>query len=767
MKSRKRKSPTATPSRFIDRASPPASRPVNTSSGVKEQAPQASQTKSVLNWTPAEIDLVLNHAETAKDALPTVEELSKLYTNLPSVSFENEPAVLLQKDELPDTLSRFMLAREQKITAPLTGSSSHMQKTGLKLFHLLSVSGQLYGWRHAAACGENKEEYMTQLELAEKAVAMAESIAPAVNAAPSAAPVALQIAPEKVGAPQNKMQKCEEESKKLIHDVMLYASWVLDIEGKNSIQDGKTAERVLGVLSKDTNWVNNTEAWLKEAEANVAAVTFSPRMMNFKRMDRKIEWPFDPLIKKDFEEAGFKYFPSRTKRDTFQCNDCGAVLFGVRPWHRKNRWELHAKVPHAIPSPTASLEKYAAAVVRWVEPIVRNPEAEAKRLTAPPFVEHLPAIIQILHQLKNAGVVRSGLGFATAGESLLTLPNYRLILQHASFAAELASGLYWLRQEELLNQDTFELLVRHARNASAIDYFSKYGLRMLHNAQLDIGPQGLANLDVFMSDPQAITQELRKIPAEELTQARFERIIQRLYNVQRIAPLVSFVRAHSNSDSAIKKSIMSVTDTILNLTGMAKHSKSESKMEEVGPIQASSKEVVRRSVDRLNAALKPLGIATPDTDTLEESLLRLAGIDVAPTRCQYDAPPVTGQGDMCVIYFTDCPAENIVSAFNRFFPGINARDITAECNSSDAKYIAINSEIISSEPMVKEIVDLIRQNPVLLSRHRAQQDRGRVPAAPPLSGLSGMRHAVLFPTAQNTPATASAAASVNRVQFNR
>jgi len=225
-------------------------------------------------------------------------------------------------------------ALEQKARNEATDANSKLYEAAKRLTDVLSFSGQLPGFQHL-------EEFTADQDLYSKRQR-------AVERSAGARPTGIK----------GKIAELSDISKDIIKNAMLRARWVLEVEKKSASKqnDGKTLERVLGVLLKDTKWMSDTAAFVKSVEQQISTLMDNPAFARFRvLLSRGVEWPHSPHLRRHIEQAGFKFRARVFERDRCVCDACGVEVFGWRTWH--NPWLFHdwsKRHPFAPPPGTLS-----------------------------------------------------------------------------------------------------------------------------------------------------------------------------------------------------------------------------------------------------------------------------------------------------------------------------------------------------------------------------------------------------------------------------
>lgn len=132
---------------------------------------------------------------------------------------------------------------EQKAKVVAIDTSNPLREVAVRLCQVLSASGQLGGWRHV-------EEFMADQE------AYHRKHGPSTTTSSSKSTTATE--------PKGKIELLMDNSVAILRAAFMRAKWVLEVEKKavEKAADGKTLERILGVLLKDGRWMNDTAVYL-------------------------------------------------------------------------------------------------------------------------------------------------------------------------------------------------------------------------------------------------------------------------------------------------------------------------------------------------------------------------------------------------------------------------------------------------------------------------------------------------------------------------
>jgi len=232
-------------------------------------------------------------------------------------------------------LFSLLRALEQKASIVAKDVDSNLRGVAERLNQVLSASSQLAGWRHVEECLRDEDSYVKKLRVLDH---IADHIAKGLPLSDAD----VQLPPHIKG----KIDEFDDQSQNIIRNAMTRARWVLEIEKKEAEagkqSDDKTLERVLGVLLKDSKWMNDAAVFLKSAEQQISAlINMNPAAFTrFREISAQgVKWPHSPHLRRSVERAGFVFRPMMIKRDRSICDACGVEVSGWRPWH--NPWLFH------------------------------------------------------------------------------------------------------------------------------------------------------------------------------------------------------------------------------------------------------------------------------------------------------------------------------------------------------------------------------------------------------------------------------------------
>lgn len=585
----------------------------------------SSSTSLMKKWKISELDKALHDAVYPEDkaGLPRLQDLKREGFGPNNIDLGSELDELFNENYTPPSTRMYVLnpptgsgytPREvYEYTAPMNGDrailtqfqaleqrakflstdvSSKLHKPAALLIQVLNYFGHLPVCSDLEEFSKDPESYAQKRYLRENRIGKLVTRSFLAKIIPGFKPSETSTSIEAIAPPKaldTDIKQLVTNSQDILRRAMTWVQWVSSLENDNKVKDFKTSDRILGLLKQDQEWMKDSEVFLKDLERQTSSIiNYNPKAPEqLIKLTGGVQFPHSPLVHRSLESTGFIYSPTTFKRDRCVCQYCGIKVSGWRPWH--NAWQMHdwsqqhpvvpppgtGNVPLDLPLNRGTIEEYIPFIQRVFARTAMDPQAEVKRLTSFPYLEHLPDLLKAIYELRKLRDPDVDL--------LVGRGNYNLLLENFSYANQIASALYQLNQQNLLSQETYEMVIRYPSNALEIDGFSIVGIAQLINK----GLATQANLDKFMRCPQALTKTLIEIPSSELTQRRFDEEFIRLNATQSIAPLLSFMRAHLLQNGSKKRkhgenntrtphplstSIITIISNGLfsNLTGMTK-----------------------------------------------------------------------------------------------------------------------------------------------------------------------------------------------------
>lgn len=153
---------------------------------------------------------------------------------------------------------------EQKAKVVASDTSSPLREVACRFTQVLSAAGQLGGWRHV-------EEFITDQDAYRRRRGPPGMMGSGANGPPRTRSLPGSNTPSGAAAaskeavvavePKGKIEQLTDTSEAILRAALMRSKWVLEIEKKaagKEKSDGKTLERILGVLLKDGRWMNET-----------------------------------------------------------------------------------------------------------------------------------------------------------------------------------------------------------------------------------------------------------------------------------------------------------------------------------------------------------------------------------------------------------------------------------------------------------------------------------------------------------------------------